>query len=69
MQLIYYSDALEHHGIKGQKWGRRRYQNPDGSLTPMGRVRYGVDIEGAKKNLKRQKPVTINDQHVRMNNK
>lgn len=33
---------LEHHGIQGQKWGKRQYQNPDGSLTPLGRVRYGV---------------------------
>lgn len=31
---------LEHHGIKGQKWGIRRYQNEDGSLTPEGRERY-----------------------------
>lgn len=32
---------LAHHGIKGQKWGERRYQNPDGSLTDEGRKRYG----------------------------
>jgi hypothetical protein len=31
---------LQHHGILGQKWGRRRYQNKDGSLTPEGRLRY-----------------------------
>jgi hypothetical protein len=30
---------LAHHGIKGQKWGIRRYQNPDGSLTDAGRKR------------------------------
>lgn len=33
---------LAHHGILGQKWGIRRYQNPDGSLTEEGRRRYGV---------------------------
>ena len=31
---------LYHHGILGQKWGIRRYQNDDGSLTPEGRKRY-----------------------------
>jgi len=31
---------LMHHGIKGQKWGVRRYQNADGSLTPAGKLRY-----------------------------
>lgn len=34
------SDELYHHGIKGQKWGVRRYQNLDGSLTAKGRERY-----------------------------
>ena len=33
---------LAHHGIKGQKHGVRRWQNPDGSLTPAGRAHYGV---------------------------
>lgn len=40
---IYSDDALSHHGVKGQKWGVRRYQNPDGSLTPEGRDHYGID--------------------------
>jgi len=31
---------LIHHGIKGQKWGVRRYENTDGSLTPAGKKRY-----------------------------
>ena len=34
---------LYHHGIIGQKWGIRRYQNKDGSLTPEGRKRLGLD--------------------------
>ena len=34
---------LEHHGILGQKWGIRRFQNPDGSLTEEGKIRYNKD--------------------------
>jgi len=33
------NDELKHHGILGQKWGVRRYQNPDGTYTAEGRVR------------------------------
>lgn len=36
---------LVHSGIKGMKWGVRRYQNSDGSLTPEGRKRYGSGTE------------------------
>lgn len=35
-----YSDELCHYGVKGQKWGVRRYQNPDGTLTEEGKARY-----------------------------
>ncbi len=35
------TNELYHHGIQGQKWGRRRWQNKDGSLTPAGRIHYG----------------------------
>lgn len=35
---------LYHHGIKGQEWGVRRFQNPDGSLTPEGRRRYSQNF-------------------------
>ena len=37
---------LVHHGIKGQRWGVRRFQNEDGSLTPLGRKRYDINEDG-----------------------
>ena len=43
-EYILTSDGeLYHHGTKGMKWGRRRYQNEDGSLTAAGKKRYARD--------------------------
>ena len=46
---VTYSNSLSHHGIKGQKWGVRRFQNEDGSYTDAGQKRRGFGS-----NLKRK---------------
>lgn len=49
---------LSHHGIKGQRWGIRRYQNEDGSLTPAGEKRYGTP-ENLEQVRNRNKKIAI----------
>ena len=45
---------LAHHGVKNQRWGVRRFQNPDGSLTAAGKLRYsdGSLTEKGKRRMK-----------------
>ena len=38
-------EHLEHYGVLGMKWGVRRYQNADGTLTAEGKTHYGSDGE------------------------
>lgn len=50
---------LRHHGIKGMKWGIRRFQNEDGSLTNAGRKRYAEDDGTAERRKSVAKKVAI----------
>ena len=49
------SSELQHWGIKGQKWGVRRYQNSDGSLTPAGIKRYRDEAGDIERRLNTNK--------------
>ena len=44
--INYEEEYLAHHGVKGQRWYVRRFQNPDGSLTAAGKLRYSVGNGG-----------------------
>lgn len=58
---------LVHYGTKGQKWGERRYQNPDGSLTALGRIHYGIGKarDGVRVviNKSKRKVKTLQEEH------
>ena len=47
--IVANSNFLMHHGVLGMKWGERRYQRKDGSLTPAGRKHLGQLQEKQKK--------------------
>lgn len=49
---LYYNNQIWHWGVKGMKWGVRRYQNADGSLTDAGKRRYSNDVAANAKKKK-----------------
>lgn len=68
------SDYLQHHGILGQKWGVRRFQNKDGSLTPAGKKKlYGKGADGGyesyKSRLKRSMDAAKYEEDIAKNQK
>lgn len=60
------TNTLSHHGIKGMKWGIRRYQNEDGSLTPAGCRRYGTDLDITDKSRKNVASIRLGEARRRL---
>ena len=56
------NNSLRHHGILGMKWGVRRYQNKDGTLTAAGKKRYDKEMKDAKAERRALKNVQKNMQ-------
>ena len=52
---MYYNNQIWHWGVKGMKWGVRRYQNANGSLTDAGKKRYDRDVTTNDKKKKDNK--------------
>ena len=63
MYYVIANDELYHHGIKGQRWGVRRYQNSDGSLTSEGRRHYGFGERVANTTRKIRDYMTVKDEN------
>lgn len=62
------NNSLSHWGIKGMKWGRRRYQNPDGSLTPEGKKRYDEPHEDYRRAHEKKSLSQMSDKELQARN-
>lgn len=60
---------LYHYGVKGMKWGVRRYHNKDGSLTPAGKKRIGKEYEKASNKTMRKLSKQYNSMYAKSYNK
>ena len=54
MEQYKHTNTLYHAGVKGMKWGVRRYQNKDGTLTEAGKRRYAKDTAGMNEKTKKK---------------
>ena len=64
-ETLNYSTELCHHGILGQRWGIRRFQNKDGSLTEAGKKKYGSEDYQRVKELEKRDTKTLSNDELR----
>ena len=61
MEIVVYDGEIYHHGVKGMKWGVRRYMNEDGTLTDAGKKRY----RNANKTVMKADPYEVSKKTIK----